>query len=263
MEKETFRNDELREIKAKVKAQEKENFGYIILFKSKGTWWKMGGSSALFFCNFVNRDEGENKSPRTDRDSFSKFHEGVVSAPDEGYVERKLGKYGVKKLKRQEKGIRYFKLPKKYTVDEVKLLRSAKGYRDAMMREALFPKAQFPVLQKNLEEIMKIAYNQVRKDDKVNREFLTMTVLERARATLGMLVRLEQGGVSEEKVFRKINENIVAQKRDLFIIYELEIWGAETCGKLGERMVEAGNLVKSVLKEYDGQREVTAKVKGG
>ena len=89
-EQKTLERHASRKAKEEVFKFEQRNHSKIAIFKSTGTWWKMGGRSALFYHYVISKRLKIKTNLRPDTDVFSNFPHGIVSVKSDDWLREKI-----------------------------------------------------------------------------------------------------------------------------------------------------------------------------
>lgn len=141
------------------KILEEDNNSRLILFPSangaKDEWLKLGGNSALFY-KYLIAPRLNKKSPtvRPDTDLEHRFKDGVISIHWKNLFLENLAKIGLTSIA-EENGLLIIKLGHKFSLAEIKKLKSREKEMESEVAQLLKPKNTAPELYHHLLALAK------------------------------------------------------------------------------------------------------------
>ena len=229
-----------KKIKEKVFEFEKRNLSKLVLYVSIGEdWWKMGGHSALIYHNVIAPRMRIDSKLREDKDLFSTFKTGVVSIHGiENFIEKMKNDPNTQaKVTHQDNDMVVLELKEKFTAEDIKRFEAVEKVQREMLNKIIDAGNVNPKLAVMIIDAKKAAFNAVRKMAAVEREIIGRGIYEKLRE---MAEIYYSGGNLVE-----IGRLAKAALFDLKNIQELEVWELPTMIKVGKRLAEIRELVRT------------------
>ena len=175
---------DIQSIKAIVFEAEKNNRNYIIAYSYKSGWWRLGGTSALYYYYVLAPKIGHTTAKKTvDTDYYSKWPGGVVSFNGLQTLRDKLKKANVIEDHKENDKLIYFKLSHPITEDTIKHLHELDAAAFNEANQLLVPRLAYPNFYAELRELAKTITETVRKLNPVDREIFGLSVAQYAERT--------------------------------------------------------------------------------
>lgn len=231
------RKEEYKQRKLKIFEFEKKNLSHLLVFRTDKNWWTLGGNSALIYYYRLVPRLNIKVNLRADSDFFANFKYGVVSLKDVDKFCERIESLGLKLKTKKESAILYT-LPNPLTTSDIKRLQEMEKTERENLNKDIAPKITEPELYMKLRELEKMIYNNMKKDDAVNREYLTMEMAKYARQMLEIFLMTANGVYSEKEGFLKLR--LISQKLrvQVAIVAEEKIWAQKNCLKMAAKIVE-------------------------
>ena len=242
------------EIKEKVVALEEGNRKNLILFKSTGNWYKMGGNSALFYYYDIAPRVGVSPKLQSDRDYYSKFEHGVISIRDIKAFGVKMSLIDVRLDKKQTEGedIIVYTLPNTYTEEEIARLMNVEKVKHDQFNAIVKVVNCRPKYYTDLRIATKKIYEFVRKSEPILRGTLGKDLFNNMRAANVSYLSYTRGAEDIETHFRSSAKNIKDALNVVTILMEIEVMPLDFAIEIANSLTGLlDNLRKSYVQEKD------------
>ena len=245
---------------------EEQNYGYILLVETTDGWYKMFANSTILYRYYVlplAKEKLDNPALyepkiKADLDFRYKAKIGVLYFKNREQFEVPLKAVGAEKVKIAElksERILAYKLTRKMTMQEFVRL---KEDEDALWNKSntlITPKAVFPDLGIDIQEMGKLFYDNVRKFDKTTREVLGGDVLRSTRRLAKGLIMAEKDYTSWEIFFRTGMGIIGELYADVSLLSDMRLVENNTLLRMTESIGRVENDIKKAMKEWQKQQK--------
>ena len=231
-----------KELKRRAFNFEKTNSDSIIIFPTKGdgTWYRMGGTSALLYMNFVMRPLHLSATYRDDTDYHYIFDLGTITVRNLDLIKKRIERAGVLKEMTSGGGSYRFKLNFSVTAKEILELRQEEVFRRENLAKIIEPVFMNPELYVALSHITKrVTEMASKRQDHFARSVYGREMVACANSLFEnylMMTNLPNGNdIKKWKSLRKI-AILLAVK--LQIVAELRLWPPDKCAVIGKEAIE-------------------------
>lgn len=237
---------------------EKRNFEHLVLFlasdgdnpEKKTKFYNMGGNSALIYVQEIAPRIGrKNATLHPDFDNGDcKFAGGVTSIGNLEVLTEKLKEIGIKKLEKSSNDlIVYFKLPRKYTKDEIKTLEKEREKEIKDMNKILYSTVVYPDIHRQVLTLKKTTYHKVIKINRVDREILQDRILDPVFEIADQYTMMAHGDAEELECAKKMVRAVDILMDRILLMGDLQIWDVATCARIGKEAGELNILLKGKI----------------
>lgn len=231
-------------LKAAIFEQEKINDKKIILFRSGENWWKMGGSSALFYATLVAPRLKEEVKARLDTDFHSKFMEGVISVPDIEEMKKKMGSLGLKIVFSDDEKIE-FELEGKVDKATIKKLKAVEELKIKSLNQDLVVMNSMPEMYDAIEKTVELALTYFGNLNKVVYDMFGKVSLDLIREMLLYVYLIELGKIEKEKGMKEIVLRTERVKLYLKVMMNIRKIGVNGVNRLAMQLIKIERLAKA------------------
>lgn len=231
-------------LKAAIFEQEKINDKKIILFRSGENWWKMGGSSALFYATLVAPRLKEEVKARLDTDFHSKFVEGVISVPDIEEMKKKMGSLGLKIVFSDDEKIE-FELEGKVDKATIKKLKAVEELKIKSLNQDLVVMNSMPEMYDAIEKTVELALTYFGNLNKVVYDMFGKVSLDLIREMLLYVYLIELGKIEKEKGMKEIVLRTERVKLYLKVMMNIRKIGVNGVSRLAMQLIKIERLAKA------------------
>lgn len=237
---------------------EQRNFEHLVLFlasdgdnpEKKTKFYNMGGNSALIYVQEIAPRIGrKNASLHPDYDHGEyKFGGGVTSIGDLELLTKKLAEIGIKRVKTKSNDlIVYFKLPHKYTKDEIKALEKERLNEIKDMNKILYAKVVYPDIHRQVLTLKQAVYHKVVKINRTDREILQDRLLDPVFEMADQYAMMAHGDADELECAKKMVKAVDVLMDRILMMCDLQIWDVSTGARLGKTAGELNILLKGKI----------------
>lgn len=260
-EAKTALNKAYNEAKVRVMEFESTNFEYLMLMRSTNDFYKMFGNSALFYAYRIAPELNLTANLQFDADFTVKSEVGFVPIKNVAKLATQLKKLKIVKVKTDDKTGNFllFKVPWRFTEEEIKRLAEDNDHKVRNFNRLVMTNNTVPVLFLTLEDLQKALYENVRRMGPVERDLFGIALGRQAMELICKYFRLANGKLEEEECFVAIRGGIDEIKYQVKAIADLKIWTPKVCGRIGDIIVRAQEILASELRRV--QREKRRKAK--
>lgn len=228
-------------LKAEVFKMEQGNYDRLILFRSTGSWWKMGGHSAILYYYKIARRIGRAARLQNDRDFYSRFTEGVVSVRRPEDLVEKLADIGVE-LVTNDKDLKIFKLEKSISKSDYEILAKSEQVKLDKINQIILPKLMRPDLHSNLLNLLRSAYFLQRKASNADRVFILDDFLVGVRKMYSCYFMMTKGQITEKEALAIINKMAEVALIQLKIMSEVQLWTSDQILRAANALIDVRQL---------------------
>lgn len=187
-------------LKEAVKEDEQRNINKIILFRSGGDWWKLGGNSALFYFYILAPKLKIEPRLVMDSDFHSRFKDGIISISDVKLFKKRMADLGVK-IEREDDERIDFLLDSKVSEEMIKKLKKAEEEKKKAILNDLGKVKGMPELADAVGKLTNLTVNVVGHLDKTVYRLLGEDCLDQVRIINEELDRAERAQGAERGKF--------------------------------------------------------------
>ena len=238
------------EYKHKITEFEKTNHEHLALIRSTHGFHKMLGNSLLFYAFNIAPKLNLEAKVFSDGDYEDKSQFGIVSVRDIDEFEKSLKKLKIKRVVTKDKtgNLVIFKLPWEYSDKEIEKFVNQNTYDLHKYNHVIVAENTIPALFLNLNELLKVCYENVRRLEPVAREALGNFIVEIDAEMVRMYVEMTNGRVSENDGLKEIRKRLNQVKSQVKILADLKLWNAKTYARVGEILIKVQEIVDLRLK---------------
>lgn len=244
---------------------EERNFQHLVMFlasdgenpEKKKKFYVMGGHSALIFASEIApRIQKKRVILRPDLDNTDcRFKTGLCYIGDISGMTERLKEIGVERIKPKKKSedgnevIVYFKLPRKYEVEEVKqMLKTLKKEKEDVNKVLYSPKV-YPNIHKHILVLRRLVYYKVKNMQPIERDLVGMRLIEPIFEIMALYDKVVSGVVDDEVAAYEMLTWLNVLRDRVSMVMDLELWDVITCARVGEILAEFNNSIKGEFKE--------------
>ena len=255
------KKEEYDRVKSEVKELEQSNFSELLLFRSGGDWFKMGGNSLLIYYFDIAKkilDLKPTIQPDTD---YSKtiFEDGILSFRGIDGIRERLKKAEVLKEVKSEKTIVRFRLNfsvRKEEIEELKeRLREERETAMAVLRPMVI---LYPVVYREIRHVQKRVFEVVRKMSSYERDYNGNLMADYSRRIAKYYLMLNNGMLAEKEGWKKIIEMVNLLMIEVTFASELGEIRHDIAVSVGAELVKIKREIENNMKveeKHGGTRE--------
>lgn len=231
-----------KELKRRAFNFEKTNSDSIIIFPTKGdgTWYRMGGTSALLYMNYVMRPLHLSATYRDDTDYQYVFDLGTITVRNLDLIKKRIERAGVLKEMTIGGGSYRFRLNFSLTAKEIMELRQEEVFRRENLAKIIEPSFMNPELYVALTHIAKCVTEMASKrQDHFARSIYGKEMVACANSLFEnylMMTNLSDGKDVKKWISLSKIATLLAVK--LQVIAELKLWPPDKCAVIGKEAIE-------------------------
>ncbi len=231
-----------KELKRRAFNFEKTNSDSIIIFPTKGdgTWYRMGGTSALLYMNFVMRPLHLSATYRDDTDYHYIFDLGTITVRNLDLIKKRIERAGVLKEMTSGGGSYRFKLNFSITAKEILELRQEEVLRRENLAKIIEPVFMNPELYVALSHITKrVTEMASKRQDHFARSVYGREMVACANSLFEnylMMTNLPNG--NDIKKWKSLKKIAILLAVKLQIVAELRLWPPDKCAVIGKEAIE-------------------------
>lgn len=239
-----------KELKRRAFEFEKTNKDSIVIFPAKGdgTWYKMGGNSALFYMRYVMGRLHLSANYRDDTDYCYVFDLGTITVRNLELIQKRMERADVLKEVIRGGGSYRYKLKFSHTEKEIEDLRREELFRRERLSKIIEPSFMNPELYVNIAHLAKRCSEMASKrQDHFARSIYGRELVAAANTLFEeylMMTSIPKENTVEN--WRKLSEQAVRITVKLQIISELKLWPQDKCAVIGKEAIE---INRSILSE--------------
>lgn len=241
--------------KAKVKAFEAKNGGYLVAFKStgKGNWYKMAGFSAKAWVDVLAPRLEISAKFNPDTDFHSKFLDGIVSLRNIGVFAENMTKLGAKEVKPAKlcddtDDVRVWDVRKLVNREDVTRMRRAKKEEKELLNKIVIPKTVLPELHTRATDVMKIIHSMLTEMTPRDAELIGMEVGRGGMRLYGLSFRMANEGLAKAEGLKKMQEEIEFLLRSLYLCTELKVCSIKRALRASSILTEMSTHIAKMQK---------------
>ncbi len=169
-----------KKMKERLISAEATNYDRLMLIQSSNGYWTMYGHSALIYYDRIADLLDRDAKIYSDRDSYAKSKDGVVSIRGIRKLALDLAGAGIK-LNYYGEGFCFFKLKNPFTKSMISEIRSSRKALAEELNHNIYPKNPNVEAKKTLREINKLSYNLSNSLKSTLRDFALSNLFEHVR----------------------------------------------------------------------------------
>ena len=241
------------EYKQKLMSLEEKNFSNLILLRSTRGFYKMFSHSLYFYVFDIAPKLNLDAKVYSDGDYEAKSEAGVVSLRDIEALAKALTKLKIKRVKTSDTtgNLVVFKLPWQYTEKELEKFVDQNTYKLHKYNHVILVENSIPVLYLNLNELLKVSYENVRRLEPVARETLGNILVEMSAEMVRIYIEFSNGRISEDLGLKNIRSRLNKVKSQVKILADLKLWNARTYARIGEIIIKIQDIVDLQMKNLE------------
>ena len=241
------------EYKQKLMSLEEKNFSNLILLRSTRGFYKMFSHSLYFYVFDIAPKLNLDAKVYSDGDYEAKSEAGVVSLREIEVLAKALTKLKIKRVKTSDTtgNLIVFKLPWQYTEKELEKFVEQNTYKLHKYNHVILVENSIPVLYLNLNELLKVSYENVRRLEPVARETLGNMIVEMSAEMVRIYIEFSNGRISENLGLKNIRSRLNKVKSQVKILADLKLWNARTYARIGEIIIKIQDIVDLQIKNLE------------
>ena len=241
------------EYKHKLMALENSNKDKLMFLRSTKGFHKLFGNSMYFYAFNIAPKLNIDAKVFSDGDYEDKSEAGVVSIRNLDEIEKQLLKLKIIRVSTKDKtgNIVIFKLPWSYTDEEIQKYIEQNTYELSKYNHVIVVENTIPVLYLNLNELLKISYENVRRLEPVARETLGNYIINVETEMIRVYIEMTNGRTNEIVGLKNIKIRLNKIKSQVKILADLKLWNARTYARVGECLIKIQGIVDLRLKSYE------------
>lgn len=241
------------EYKHKLMTLEKNNKDRLMFLRSTKGFYKLFGNSLYFYAFNIAPKLNINVKVFSDGDYEDKSEAGVVSVKNLNETEKQLLKLKIKRVESRDKtgNIVIYKLPWSYTDDVIKKYIEQNTYELGKYNHVIVAENTIPVLYLNLNELLKISYENVRRLEPVARDTLGNFIVNTVAEMIRIYIEMANGRIDEMTGLKNIRLRLNKTKSQVKILADLKLWNAKTYARVGECLIKIQDIVELKLNNRD------------
>ena len=241
------------ECKHKLMTLEKNNKDKLMFLRSTKGFHKLFGNSLYFYAFNIAPKLNIDAKVFSDGDYEDKSEAGVVSIKNLDEIEKQLLKLKIRRVATKDNtgNIVIFKLPWSYTDEEIQKYIEQNTYELSKYNHVIVVENTIPVLYLNLNELLKISYENVRRLEPVARETLGNYIINVETEMIRVYIEMTNGRTDEIVGLKNIKIRLNKIKSQVKILADLKLWNARTYARVGECLIKIQGIVDLRLKSYE------------
>ncbi|MBQ3296842.1 hypothetical protein IJH01_01790 [Candidatus Saccharibacteria bacterium] len=238
-------NKTYAEYKRKVMEAEQTNFSHLILLRSTKGFHKMFGNSMVFYAYEIAPKLGVEARVHSDSDYEAKSEQGMCSIANIEDFEKTLGKLKIERTKTKDKSgnIVIFKLPWKYSEEELVKLTEHNEYMVGKYNHVVMANNTTPLLYTNTNELLKACYENVRRLEPVARETMGNMIIVVVAEMLRIYIEMTNGRIIEEKALKEMRMRLNKVKSQVKILVDQKLWNTRVYARIGETIIKIQGII--------------------
>ncbi len=237
------------EYKRKLMELEKSNNNKLLFLRSTKGFYKLFGNSLYFYAFNIAPKLNIDVRVFSDGDYEEKSEAGVVSVKNLEEIEKLFLELKIKRANTRDKtgNIVVYKLPWSYTDEEIQKYVEQNTYELHKYNHVIVAENTIPVLYLNLNELLKISYENVRRLEPVARETLGNTIIDITAEMIRIYIEMANGRINEVKGLQNLKIRLNKIKSQVKILADLKLWNARTYARVGESMIKIQDIIELKL----------------
>lgn len=241
------------EYKHKLMTLEKNNKDRLMFLRSTKGFYKLFGNSLYFYAFNIAPKLNIDVKVFSDGDYEDKSEAGVVSIRNLNEVEKQFLRLKIKRVVTRDKtgNIVIYKLPWSYTDGEIQKYIDQNTYELGKYNHVIVAENTIPVLYLNLNELLKISYENVRRLEPVARDTLGNFIVNMVAEMIRIYIEMANGRIDEMTGLKNIRLRLNKTKSQVKILADLKLWNAKTYARVGECLIKIQDIVELKLNNRD------------
>ncbi|MBR0430689.1 hypothetical protein IJJ05_00100 [Candidatus Saccharibacteria bacterium] len=237
------------EYKRKLMELEKSNNNKLLFLRSTKGFYKLFGNSLYFYAFNIAPKLNIDVRVFSDGDYEEKSEAGVVSVKNLEEIEKLFLELKIKRANTRDKtgNIVVYKLPWSYTDEEIQKYVEQNTYELHKYNHVIVAENTIPVLYLNLNELLKISYENVRRLEPVARETLGNIIIDITAEMIRIYIEMANGRINEVKGLQNLKIRLNKIKSQVKILADLKLWNARTYARVGESMIKIQDIIELKL----------------
>lgn len=233
------------EYKKKLMELEKENRDKLMFLRSTKGFYKLFGNSLYFYAFDIAPKLNVDVKVLSDGDYDEKSEIGVASVRDLAEIEKQLRTLQIKKIATRDKSgnIVIYKLPWNYSDADIRRFTEQNTYEVYKYNHVIIAEDIIPVLYVNLNELMKICYENVRRLEPIARDSLGIYIIKILAEMIRVYIEMANGRINEMAGLDEIGNRLNLIKYQVKIIADLKLWNARTYARIGDGMIKIQGII--------------------
>lgn len=244
------------EYKQKLISLEENNFSSLILLQSTRGFYKMFSHSLYFYVFNIAPKLNLDARVYSDGDYEAKSEAGVVSLKDIEALAKALAKLKIKRVKTKDGtgNLVVFKLPWDYTEKELEKFVEQNTYKLHKYNHIVLVENSIPVLYLNLNELLKVSYENVRRLEPVARETLGNMIVEISAEMIRIYIEFSNGRTNKSLGLKSIKNRLNKIKSQVKILADLKLWNARTYARVGEIIIKIQDILDLQMRDLENEQ---------
>lgn len=242
-----------KEVKRRAFNFEKTNKDSIVVYpvKGDGSWYRIGGTSALLYMQFVMRPLHLSATFRDDTDFHYVFELGTITVRNLDMLKRRIERAGVLKEIISGGGSYRFRLNFSLTEKEIADLRQEELFRRERLPKIIEPVVMNPELYVAISHVSKRVFEMTSKrQDQFARSVYGRVMVDCASELFEQY--LVMTGCSDGKnidAWISLGRTALLLAAKLQVIAELKLWPPDKCAVIGKEVLDIKHLInKEILR---------------
>lgn len=247
------------EYKRKVMDFEKENTSHLVFLRSTNGFYKLLENSLYFYAFDIAPKLNIDAKVYSDGDYELKSEPGITSVKGLDGITKKLATLKIKPVKTKDKtgNVVFFKIPWEYKKEEIEKFKDENSYGMQKYNHVIVATNTIPTLYLNLNEMMKICYENVRRLEPVAREGFGYSILKIESEMLSIYIEMANGRINEVEGMAQLKTKLNQVKAQVKLLVDLKLWNAKTYARVGEVLIKVQRILELRLK---GQEKVESEI---
>ncbi len=240
------RNKAYNENKKFITEFEKTNFGYLILLKSTNGFYKLVGHSALFYALNIAPKLNLAANLTTDGDYAHKSAEGIVSVREPEKLAEAFKALGIKQLRPRHNPDDFilFKLPWIFTEAQLADMQDQQNQTLRHFNQLVMIDNSIPVLFLQLEELLKIVYENTRTlPSQFDRDVFGRPLTNTANKMTCAYFDLTNGRINRVNCFKSLKSDLAFIRYQTKLLTDLKIWQPKTSARAAETITKISDIL--------------------
>lgn len=233
------------EYKHRLMELEVNNHDKLMFLRSTKGFYKLFGNSLYFYAFNIAPKLNLDARVFSDGDYEDKSEAGVVSIRNLKEIEQKLIKLGIRRISTKDKtgNILVYQIPWEYSDEEIKKYSEQNTYELHKYNHVIVVENPIPVLYLNLNELLKINYENVRRLEPVARETMGNFIVSTAAEMVRIYIEMANGRINEKVGLKNLESRLNKVKSQVKILADLKLWNARTYARVGECMIKIQDII--------------------
>ncbi len=225
---------------------EKTNFNYLVLLKSTNDFHKLIGHSALFYALNIAPKLNLTANLTTDGDYAYKSAEGIVSVREPEKLAEILKTLGIKRLRPRHNPDDFilFKLPWTFTEAQLADMQDQQNQSLRHFNQLVMVDNIIPVLFLQLEELLKIIYENSRTlPSQFDRDTFGKTLTDTANKMTCTYFDLTNGHINRVNCFKNLKSDLTFIKYQVKLLTDLKLWQPKTSARVADIITKIKDIL--------------------